>query len=145
MPQDLTKIWRFIDTKVNDLTPTPEDASLVRSASVSDPALVTLDPILDTFVLVRKANGKFQYIGQGMPASALSDITTGTATLAAGTVTVANTKVTANSKIMVTHNTPNGTMGQLSVPQASRIAGTSFVINSDANTDAATVDYVIIG
>ena len=71
--------------------------------------------------------------------------TTGTATLVAGTASVATTAVTANSRIMLTRNTPGGTVGDLSAPSASRVVGTSFVINSDSGTDTSTVDWMVIG
>lgn len=60
-----------------------------------------------------------------------------------GTIVVATTAVTANSIIMISRNTPGGTLGNLSVPQASIIAGTSFVIDSDAN-ETSTVNWWII-
>lgn len=68
----------------------------------------------------------------------------GTATLSGGTVTVSNSHVTANSKIIVTVNTPSGTQGFLSVPTASIIAGTSFIINSSSGTETSTVNWKII-
>jgi len=71
--------------------------------------------------------------------------TTGTATLVGGTVTVSTTAVTVNSRIMLTRNTPGGTVGDLSAPSASRSAGSSFVINSASGTDTSTVDWVVIG
>ena len=68
----------------------------------------------------------------------------GTATLVAGTKTVATTFVAATSIILISRNTPGGTPGNLSVPVASITAGTSFVINSDSGTDTSTVNWVII-
>ena len=70
----------------------------------------------------------------------------GTATLVAGTVTISNVTLTANSKIMLTHNTPGGTVGYLSAPSGSRTTGAagSFVINSSSNVDTSTVDWVIV-
>jgi hypothetical protein len=60
-----------------------------------------------------------------------SNKSTGTATLSSGTVTVSNTAITASSQILVTYNAPSGTLASgLSAPQASIVAGTSFVINS---------------
>lgn len=75
----------------------------------------------------------------------------GTATLVAGTVTVATTAVTTSSLIFVTYNTPSGTLASgLSAPSGSIVNGTSFVINSlttsgTVNTaDVSTVRYWII-
>lgn len=69
----------------------------------------------------------------------------GTATLVGGTVTVASAVLTANSKIMVTRNTPGGTVGHLSAPFASRnTTDGTFVLNSDSNTETSTVDWAIL-
>lgn len=64
----------------------------------------------------------------------------GSATLVAGTVTVANTTITASSRILVTVTTPGGTRGYLSV---SKNPGVGFTINSTSNTETSTVDWVI--
>jgi hypothetical protein len=75
----------------------------------------------------------------------------GTATLVAGTVTVSTTAVTTNSKIMLSYNTPIGTLGVvIAAPSASIVNGVSFVINSltSANTvlttDLSTINWWII-
>jgi hypothetical protein len=66
----------------------------------------------------------------------------GTATLVAGTVTVNNTRVTANSRIFLSVTTVGGTQGILSVGTVT--AGTSFVINSSNAADTSTVAWMII-
>ena len=67
----------------------------------------------------------------------------GTATLSAGTVTVSNTSVTANSRIFLTVTS----LGTVTTPKAvavtGRTAGTSFTITSADNTDTSTVAYEI--
>lgn len=65
----------------------------------------------------------------------------GTAVLAAGAVTVANTSITASSRIFVTSNIDGGTPGFLRV--SARVAGTSFTITSSSGTDTSTVAYEI--
>lgn len=74
----------------------------------------------------------------------------GTATLVNGTVIVANTHVTSNSIILLTLNTPSGTLGvAYSVPTASIIGNTSFVINAVStagtvvSTDTSSINYLI--
>ena len=52
----------------------------------------------------------------------------GTATLVAGTVTVSNTSITANSRIHLTAQNESGTAGHLGV--SARSVGTSFTIKS---------------
>lgn len=68
----------------------------------------------------------------------------GSATLASGTVTVANTSVKTGANILVSCETPSGTQGFLSAPKASIVDATSFVINSDSAADNSTVIYLII-
>lgn len=65
----------------------------------------------------------------------------GTATLVAGTVTVANTSVTASSRILVTSQADGGTPGFLRI--TALVAGTSFTITSSNVADTSTVAYEI--
>ncbi|MET9119948.1 hypothetical protein [Streptomyces sp. NPDC004528] len=65
----------------------------------------------------------------------------GTAVLVAGTVTVSNTSVTANSRIQLTIQVPGGTVGSVYIN--ARTAGASFVIKSTSASDTSTVGYVI--
>lgn len=64
----------------------------------------------------------------------------GPATLVTGTVTVANTSVTATSRIHLTRATTGGTLGHLSYTIA---AGVSFTINSSSATETSSVNWVI--
>lgn len=64
----------------------------------------------------------------------------GVATLAAGSATVANTSITANTRIAVFRQQPGGTLGHLSV---TRTAGTSFTITSSSGSDTSTVAWVL--
>jgi hypothetical protein len=66
---------------------------------------------------------------------------TGTATLVAGTVTVADDRVRTGAKIIVSVDTPGGTQGFLSAPVASIVDETSFVINSSSATETSTINY----
>ncbi len=65
----------------------------------------------------------------------------GTGVLVAGTVTIANTSVTANSRIFLTTQTPGGTPGALYV--SARTAGTSFNVTSTNGADTSTFAYEI--
>jgi hypothetical protein len=56
-------------------------------------------------------------------------------------VTVANTNVTANSRIFLTGQVLGGTAGGLNV--TSRTAGTSFVVTSTNAADTSTFAYEI--
>lgn len=77
----------------------------------------------------------------------------GTATLVAGTVTVATTAVNTGDLIFLTLNTPGGGTNGVgySAPVASIVDGTSFVINAVSatggalvNTDVSTVNWYIV-
>jgi hypothetical protein len=65
----------------------------------------------------------------------------GTATLVAGTATVADVNIKTGAKIYVSVNTPGGTQGFLSAATADIIDTTSFVINSSSATDTSIVNY----
>lgn len=66
----------------------------------------------------------------------------GVATLVAGTVSVSNTRVTANSRIMLSGQNSSGTHGELTV--SARVAGTSFTITSASGTDTRSVAWLIV-
>lgn len=68
----------------------------------------------------------------------------GKTTLVAGTKTVLTASALTGSKIFVSHNTPAGTIGIVSAPDASIVNGVSFVINSSSNLDTSTVNWWII-
>lgn len=80
-----------------------------------------------------------------------NDNVIGVATLVNGTVTVNTSAVIAGCKIFLSLNTPGGTLGiNYAAPDASRSAGSSFVINAvDSSgavvtTDTSTIDWWII-
>ncbi len=70
-----------------------------------------------------------------------SNAAMGNSTLVAGTVTVSNTLVTASSRIFLSRATTGGTVGHLSY---TRVASTSFTINSSSATDTSTIDWLIV-
>lgn len=82
-----------------------------------------------------------QQAGKGLRVKEGSNAKQGTATLVAGTVTVSNTSVTANSRIFLTSQADGGTPGWLRV--SARTASTSFTITSSSGTDTSTVAYQI--
>jgi hypothetical protein len=65
----------------------------------------------------------------------------GTAVLSAGLAVVANTSVTANSRVFLISQVDGGTPGFLRV--SARTPGTSFTITSSSGTDTSTVAYEI--
>jgi hypothetical protein len=79
--------------------------------------------------------------GSGVQVKEGSNCKQGTAVLVAGSVTVANTAVTASSRIFLTSNADGGTPGFVRV--SARVAGTSFTITSSSGTDTSTIAYEI--
>jgi hypothetical protein len=80
-------------------------------------------------------------VGSGLRVKEGSNAKQGTVTLAAGSSVVANTSVTAASRIFLTSNADGGTPGFLRV--SARSAGVSFTITSSSGTDTSTVAYQI--
>lgn len=70
----------------------------------------------------------------------------GTGTLVAGTVTIANTSVTENTRIILTTNVSaaGAIVGVIGEYPSSRIPGSSFVINSSLITDTNSFTYLLI-
>lgn len=84
--------------------------------------------------------------GNGLQIKTGSNATLGTSAALSGTpgtLIVATSAVKTGAIIMLTRNTPGGTLGNLSAPVASIINNTSFVINSDAN-ETSTVNWLIL-
>lgn len=83
-------------------------------------------------------------VGNGVYIKEGSNATMGIATLSAGTVTVNTTKVTANSRIILTVQS----LGTVSIPTVvgvtARSAGTSFTITSASITDTSVIAWIII-
>ena len=70
-----------------------------------------------------------------------SVISSGSATLVGGTVTVSHGAVTSSSRIVVTGNADGGTPGWLRV--SARTASTSFTITSSSGTDTSPVAWIL--
>jgi len=64
------------------------------------------------------------------------------AAMVAGTITVSNALVTANTRIFLTPQGTGGTAGSVSV--SARTPGASFTILSTSNTDTRTVAYMLV-
>lgn len=80
--------------------------------------------------------------GYGLRVAEGANAKQGVATLVGGTVTVSNTSVTANSRIMLTPQSPGGTPGWVRV--SARSAGVSFTITSSSGTDTSVIAYLIL-
>lgn len=99
-------------------------------------------PVFTGDVNVSTGNLLISTIGKTLEIKTGTNAKIGVATLVAGTVTVANTSVTANSRIFVTAQTNAGTPGFLGI--TTKTVGTSFVIKSSSVTDTSTVAWMIV-
>lgn len=104
----------------------------------------TIDTTLERLAANQLALGTADLLvntaGRGVRVKEGSNAKQGTATLVAGTVTVANTSVTATSRILLTGQDNNVT-GALRV--SARVAGTSFTITSSNAADTGVVAFEI--
>lgn len=80
--------------------------------------------------------------GGGLAVKEGTNARMGSVALTAGAATVANTSVTASTRIIVTSQVDGGTPGFLRV--STRTAGTSFTITSSSGTDTSTVAYLLV-
>lgn len=88
-------------------------------------------------------NIKLNTAGNGLYVKEGANATMGTATLAAGTVVVNTTKVTANSRIFLTIN--GGTLTNVgAIYVSARTAGTSFTVSSLNILDASSFAWMIV-
>lgn len=110
-------VWRYMSVHID----TTGEVTVIATQTNGDFELPTLGK---TIKLKEGANGKM-----------------GVATLVAGTVTVANTSVTANSRIFLQRKGAGAGAGALTV--SAKVAATSFTITSSNGADVGEVDYFI--
>ena len=100
------------------------------------PGLTSTGPIT-----VAGASLDVSVAGYGVRVAEGSNAKQGTQALSSGSAVVANTNVTATSRIFLTSQADGGTPGWLRV--SARTPGTSFTITSSSGTDTSTVAYEI--
>jgi len=99
-------------------------------------------PVFTGDVNVSTGNLLISTLGKGLQVKTGTNSKIGTAVLVAGTKTVANTSVTANSLIFLTSQADGGTPGFVRV--TAKTATTSFVITSSSVLDTSTVAWMIV-
>lgn len=85
--------------------------------------------------------GQVGYAGGVAYQSIAATLASGKVSLSAGSTTVANTSITANSIIRLNRQASGGTLGELSVTLT---ANTSFTINSSSGSDTSSVYYEVV-
>lgn len=104
----------------------------------------TFPTVTSTGVATFNADAKIGTVGFGLYVKEGTNATMGTATLVAGTVTVATSKVTANSRIFISRQNDPATLGVLPCDVTGRTAGTSFTVTSSSILDTAAIAWIII-
>jgi hypothetical protein len=89
------------------------------------------------------ANIQVKTAGYGITIAEGANAKLGSGTLSGGTVTIANTSVTAASIIFLTDTSNGANLGVLSVGVIT--AGDGFVVNSSNALDSGTFNFLIIG
>lgn len=82
--------------------------------------------------------------GKGLRVKEGSNARMGTATLAAGTVTVSNTSVTANTRVFLTVQSLGTVTAAKAVAVTARTAGTSFTVTSADATDTSVLAWLLL-
>lgn len=126
------------------------NTTLLRGASLKEATGPSTAVVLDATAFSRttgaysavNADMRIATVGKGLKVAEGTNGKLNRATLVAGTVTVANTSVTATSEIFAFCQTPGGTPGFLRV--SARTPGTSFTILSSSNTDTSVVAWQIV-
>lgn len=125
---------------------TPGQIMLRLAGSNAGAALASASPVGfyngSTLLAYLDAAGNYllRGLGAGLAVREGANCKQGVATLVAGTVTVANTSITASSRVQLTAQDNNAT-GALRV--SARVAGTSFTITSSNAGDTGVVAYEI--
>lgn len=117
------------------------DGSLRWGDGTSTPGDVSLSYTDTNDISIDSGNLRFGTTGYGVQFQETTNGRMGTTTLVGGTKVVANTSVTASSRIFLTCQTASGTQGFLRV--AAKVAGTSFTITSTSTTDTSVIAWVI--
>lgn len=81
--------------------------------------------------------------GKGLSIKSGSNARIGTGTLTAGTVTIANTSVTANTRVFL-QDTTSGGLTNVGVLTAVTTAGTGFVVTSTLALDTSTFNWLLV-
>ncbi len=134
----------YADTPVQDLNDLIQQLSDQLTADEQNIGQLTLPPSQDTIDIVNEITTNFFTTPliastQTLVANLIASLG-GSGVLVGGTVTIANSLITANSLVVMSVSKKGGTQGILSYA----VTAGSLVITSTSNTDTSTVVYLII-
>jgi hypothetical protein len=105
-------------------------------------AAFTLGPVSNSQLSLTGADLDIASAGNGLRIKEGANARMGVSgAMVAGTITIANTSVTASTRVFLSHAVAGGALGALS---RTINAGVSFTINSSSNTDTSTVNWLLI-
>lgn len=110
------------------------------SGSAAPDAFITRPAV--GVVAINVADLDINTVGRGLQIAEGANARMGTATLVAGVVTVANTTITANTRIFLSVQSVGGTQGLLRV--SNRVVGTSFQVSSANAADTSTFAWLLL-
>ena len=133
-------ITNLIHYFAGTITAGANNAVLSDSASFTGDYFIYSDNANPTFL---SGNVVIGVAGKGIQIKTGSNARMGTCTLVAGTCTVSNTSITANTVVQLTHQSLAGiaTFGGIGV--SARTPGTSFVITSSSALDTSVIGWVL--
>lgn len=107
------------------------------ATTINEAALFTGD------TAITSGNLLVNTVGKGLIIKSGSNARIGTGTLTAGTVTIANTSVTANTRVFL-QDTTSGGLTNVGVLTAVTTAGTGFVVTSTLALDTSTFNWMLV-
>lgn len=117
------------------------DTNLYRSAADT---LKTDDSLIVTGNTTTSGDVVLNTVGKGLQVKEGSNARMGVGTLVAGTVTINNTSVTANTRIFLTVQSLGTVAVATPIAVTARTAGTSFTVTSSDGTDTSTFAYLLV-
>lgn len=114
------------------------------SGSTLNTLVTVIDARTDSDVELPNGNLRISLAGKGLRIKEGSNAKMGVSTLVAGTVTVSNTSITANSRILLTKQDSGTPVALGAIRVSARSAGVSFDITSDNVVDTSDILWVII-
>jgi hypothetical protein len=121
-----------------------EVAAELNAATVVATTSITSNGALNGGAITATDHITISTAGKGLRIKMGANAKMGQAILTGGTVTISTTAITASSLVFLSNGQAGGVPGVLSEDAASRVAGTSFKVDSTSAADASGVNWLII-